>query len=143
MRVCKLQGSLLIGETLMPSRRSVLATSAAAVTLFNIGGRHANAATVDVKIDPHKQTAAQKALHAARFDTLDQEGLMDFTEGFKRWNGVDMGGREARRHYNRFLRAKGLPTGKVDIPYEECYQILLEDPHFEAAIRCSTAVLKP
>lgn len=119
----------------MLSRRSALATSTAATAFTILGARDAKAATVDIKIDPFNQTPEQKAFHAARFDTLDQESMMDFTEGFKRWNQVDMGGRDARRHYNRFLRAKGLPTGKVDIPYEECYHILLEDPHFEAAIR--------
>lgn len=118
----------------MLSRRNILAASAA-TAVFSIGGRYAMAATTDIKVDPFNQTAAQKALHAARFETLNQEGLMDFAEGFKQWNGRDMGGRDARRHYNRFLRAKGLPTGKTDIPYEECYQILLENEHFEAAIR--------
>ena len=118
----------------MLSRRNVLAATSAAAA-FSIGGRYAMAATTDIKIDPFNQSAAQKALHAARFETLNQESLMDFAEGFKQWNGRDMGGRDARRHYNRFLRAKGLPTGKVDIPYEECFNILSEDEHFEAAIR--------
>ena len=119
----------------MLSRRNIMATSAAAATVFNIGGRHAKAATTDIKIDPFNQTAAQKALHSARFDTLEQESIMSFAEGFKQWNGTDMGGRDARRHYNKFLSAKGLPTGQTDIPFEECYQILLGDDHFEAAIR--------
>jgi len=119
----------------MLSRRSALTTSVAASAFTIIGARNAKASTVDVKINPFKQTPEQKAFHAARFDTLDQESLMDFTEGFKRWNQSDMGGRDARRHYNHFIRSKGLPTGKVDIPYEECFQILSEDPHFESAIR--------
>lgn len=122
----------------MISRRSVLATSAAtaaAATVFNISGKHAKAASVDIKIDPYNQTDKQKAFHAARFETLEQESVMDFTEGFKRWNQTDMGGRDARRHYSKFLEARGLPSGQTDLPYEECYQILLEDPHFEAAIR--------
>jgi len=120
----------------MLSRRNALATTSAAAALV-AAGTEAKAATssVDVKIDPFNQTPEQKAFHAARFDTLDQEGLMSFAEGFKQWNGVDLSGRAARREYNAFLRSKDLPTGKTDLSYEECYNILREHPPFAARIR--------
>ena len=117
----------------MLSRRNILAaTSAAAVT---IGTRQAKAATTDVKIDPYNQTAVQKEFHKARFDTLDQESQMSFYEGFKIWAGRDFSGRDARRGYNAFLRSKGLPIGRTDLGYEECYNIMLEDPSYAAKIR--------
>ena len=119
----------------MLSRRNILATSAAAATVFNIGGRHAKAAPVDVKIDPYNQTAAQKELHKARFDTLDQESQMSFMKGFRRWAGPDFRGRDARRGYNAYLRSRDLPIGITDLGYEECYNIMLEDPSYAAKIR--------
>ena len=123
----------------MLSRRNILATSAAAATVFNIGGRHAKAAPVDVKIDPYNQTAAQKELHKARFDTLDQESQMSFMKGFRRWAGPDFRGRDARRGYNAYLRSRDLPIGITDLGYEECYNIMLEDPSYAAKIRFAQA----
>ncbi len=118
----------------MLSRRNILAaTSAAAVA--SIGPRQALAASRDVKIDPFNQTAAQKALHAARFDTLDQESLMNFAEGFKQWNGQDLAGRDSLRTPNAFLTAKGLPTGRTELSYEECFDIMIGEPTFAAKIR--------
>ena len=117
----------------MLSRRNILAaTSAAAVT---IGTRQAMAATTDVKIDPYNQTAVQKELHKARFDTLDQESQMSFYEGFKRWAGRDFSGRDARRGYNAYLRSRDLPIGRTDLGYEECFNIMNENPVYAAKIR--------
>jgi len=120
----------------MLSRRNALATTSAAAALVATGaGAKAATSIVDVGIDPFNQTDEQKAFHAARFETLDQEGLMSFAEGFKRWNGGDLSGRKARREYNAFLRSEGLPTGKTDLSYEECYNILLGYPPFASRIR--------
>jgi len=120
----------------MLSRRNALATTSAAAALV-AAGTEAKAATstVDVTIDPFNQTSAQKELHAARFNRLDQESLMSFAEGFKRWNAKDFSGRDARRSKNAFLRSKGLPTGKTDLSYEECFNIMLENQSFAAKIR--------
>ena len=72
----------------MLSRRNILAATSAAAAIATAGTQQAMAATTDVKIDPFNQTDAQKELPCeARFATLDQEGLMSFFEGFKRWNG--------------------------------------------------------
>ena len=118
----------------MLSRRNILAaTSAAAIA--TAGTQQAKAATTDVKIDPFNQTDKQKALHEARFAKLDQESLMSFAEGFKRWNATDLAGRDGRRSTNAFLRSKGLPIGETDLGYEECFNIMLEDPSFAAKIR--------
>lgn len=118
----------------MLSRRTILATSAAAA-VATVGTRQANAASLDIKIDPYNQTAAQKALHAARFDKLDQESLMSFAEGFKSWNGKDLAGRGQRRITNAFLRSKGLPIGRTEMGYEDCFNLMLEEPSFAAKIR--------
>ena len=118
----------------MLSRRNVLATSAA-VAAVTIGTGKAMAATTDIKFDPFNQTAAQKALHAVRFDTFDQESVMSFAKGFKKWNGQDLSGGAGRRGYNAFLRERGLTTGNTELGYEECFNILSEDPSFAARIR--------
>jgi ubiquinone/menaquinone biosynthesis C-methylase UbiE len=119
----------------MLSRRNILAaTSAAAAT---VGTQQAKAAksTVDVKSDPFDQTETQKEFHAARFATLDQESLMSFAEGFKKWNATDLAGRDGRRSTNNFLRSRGLPIGESDLGYEESFNVLLEDPSYAAKTR--------
>ena len=117
----------------MLDRRTLFGAAAAAVA--TAGMQQAKAATADVKIDPYNQTDEQKAFHAARFATLDQESLMSFFEGFKRWNGQDLAGRDGRRSTNAFLRSKGLPIGRTDLGYEECFNIMLEDQPYAAKIR--------
>ena len=72
----------------MLSRRNILAATSAAAAVVTAGTQQAKAATADVKIDPFDQTEAQKELHEARFAKLDQESLMSFAEGFKRWNAT-------------------------------------------------------
>lgn len=119
----------------MLSRRNILAVSSAAATVATAGTQQAMAATKDVKIDPFSQTEAQKQLHAARFNKLDQESLMSFAEGFKKINGQDFASRSARRSTNAFLRSKGLPIGRTALGYEECFNIMLEEPSFAAKIR--------
>ena len=119
----------------MLSRRNILAASSAAAAVASAGTQQAMAATKDVKIDPFSQTEAQKQLHAARFNKLDQESLMSFAEGFKKINGQDFASRSARRSTNAFLRSKGLPIGRTDLGYEECFNIMLEEPSFAAKIR--------
>ena len=118
----------------MLSRRNILAATSAAAT---VGTQQAKAAksAVDVKIDPFDQTETQKKLHVARFAKLDQESLMSFAEGFKRINATDLSDRDARRNYGNFLISKGLPTGDTDLGYEECFNIMLENPSFAAKIR--------
>ena len=118
----------------MLSRRNILAaTSAAAIA--TAGTQQAKAATTDVKIDPFNQTDAQKEFHAARFAKLDQESLLSFAEGFKRWNATDIAGRDARRGYNEYLRSRDLPVGETDLGYEECFKIMLEHPSYAAKTR--------
>jgi len=119
----------------MLSRRNILAATSAAAAVATAGTQQAMAATKDIKIDPFDQTEAQKELHEARFAKLDQESLMSFAEGFKRWNATDLAGRDGRRSTNAFLRSKGLPIGETDLGYEECFNIMLEDPSFAAKIR--------
>ena len=119
----------------MLSRRNILATTSAAAVIATAGTQQAMAAAADVKIDPFNQTDAQKTLHAARFATLDQESLMSFAEGFKRWNATDLAGRDGRRGTNAFLRSKNLPIGRTDLGYEECFNIMLENQSFAAKIR--------
>ncbi len=119
----------------MLSRRNILAASSAAATVVTAGTQQAKAATKDVKIDPFNQNGAQKELHAARFHKLDQESLMSFAEGFKRWNAMDFNSRDSRRSTNAFLRSKGLPIGRTDLGYEECFNIMLENQPFAAKIR--------
>ena len=119
----------------MLSRRNVLAASSAAAAVATAGTQQAMAATRDVKFDPFNQTEAQKEFHAARFDKLDQESLMSFAEGFKKWNSQDLGGRESRRSIDAFLRSKGLPTRETDLDYEECFNILLENQSYAAKVR--------
>ena len=119
----------------MLSRRNILAATSAAAAIATAGTQQAMAATTDVKIDPFNQTDKQKALHEARFATLDQESLMSFAEGFKRWNAMDFNGRDGRRSANAFLRSRDLPIGRTDLGYEECFNIMLENPSFAAKIR--------
>ena len=122
------------GNPVLLSRRNVLAATSAAAALAT-AGKDSMAATVDVKIDPFNQTEAQKELHAARFHKLDQESLMSFAEGFKKWNGQDLANRNARRNYANFLVSKGLPTRETDMDYEECFDVMLENQSFAAKIR--------
>ena len=119
----------------MLSRRNILAATSAAAAIATAGTQQAMAAAADVKIDPFNQTDAQKELHEARFATLDQESLMSFAEGFKRWNATDLAGRDGRRGTNAFLRSKNLPIGRTDLGYEECFNIMLENQSFAAKIR--------
>jgi ubiquinone/menaquinone biosynthesis C-methylase UbiE len=118
----------------MLSRRNILAATSGAAAIAT-ASTEVMAATVDVKIDPYNQTDAQKKLHEARFAMLDQESLMSFAEGFKQWNSLNFSGREARRGYNAFLRSRGLPVGETDLGYEECFNIMLEDPSYAAKTR--------
>ena len=46
-----------------------------------------------------------------------------------------LAGRDGRRSTNAFLRSKGLPIGRTDLGYEECFNIMLEDPSVAAKIR--------
>ena len=119
----------------MLSRRNILAATSGAAAIATAGTQQAMAAVADVKIDPFNQTDAQKEFHAARFATLDQESLMSFAEGFKRWNATDLAGRDGRLSINAFLRSKGLQIGETDLGYEECFKIMLEDPSYAAKTR--------
>ena len=119
----------------MLSRRNILVATSAAAAIATAGTQQAMAATADVKIDPFNQTDAQKALHAVRFATLDQESLMSFAEGFKRLSATNFADRDARRNYGEFLTSKGLTTGETDLGYEECFNIMLGNQSFAAKVR--------
>ena len=123
------------GDPAALSRRNVLAATSAAAAVATAGTQQAMAATKDVKFDPFNQSEAQKEIHGARFHKLDQESLMSFAEGFKKWNGRDLADRDARRNYARFLVDKGLPTGETDMDYEECFNVMLENQSFAAKVR--------
>ena len=119
----------------MLSRRNILAATSVAAAVVTAGTQQAKAASVDVKIDAFNQTDEQKEFHAARFATLDQESLMSFAEGFKRWNSQDLSGSDGRRSTNAFLRSKGLPVSETDLGYEESFKVMLEDPSYAAKTR--------
>ena len=119
----------------MLSRRNILAATSVAAAVATAGTQQAKAASVDVKIDPYNQTEEQKALHTVRFPKLDQESQMSFFEGFKRWNGRDLAGPDARRGYDAYLRSRDLPVGETDLGYEECFKIMLEHPPYAAKTR--------
>lgn len=119
----------------MLNRRTVLATSTAAAAIAAVNTDANAATTVDVKIDPYNQTPEQKAFHATRFDKLDQEGLMDFAEGFKKWNDEDREGSQAHRNNNAYLKSRGLSIGGTDLGYEECLNVMLKHPPYAAKVR--------
>ncbi len=120
----------------MLNRRTVLATTPIAIAT---AATSAEAKTTEVKINPNDLTPQQKALHAARFPKLDQEGVMDFLEGFKRWNAQDIGGKESAARRDAFLKANDVTTGPTDLTHEQSFSTLMRMPTHAAQIRLQWA----
>lgn len=84
-------------------------------------------------------TDRHKAAHFIRLPELDIESEMDFAGGFKRWQ-KEYGNPDTIARRNRFVESQGLPTGRVDLPYEECFNILMRDPTYQAEIRLTRTI---
>jgi ubiquinone/menaquinone biosynthesis C-methylase UbiE len=122
----------------MFERRTILSASAAAIAVAGARIAHASQKALglkDVKMDAFNQTPAQKARHAVRFPRQDEESLMDFVEGFKRYQAAQFSSAKGREDVTAYLQARGLPTGDVDLGYEECFDLMMQDPVHAAKVR--------
>ena len=120
------------------NRRNLLATASGAFSVAIAKG--ALAQYEFWGLDPEKGlTEAQKKAHYVRFPELDTESLMDFAGGFKNWQ-KEYGNPEINRRREMFVRSLGYPRGPTDLGYEECYNILSQDPAYQAEIRLSRSI---
>ena len=119
----------------MLSRRNILATTSVAVAGTQLAQAKA-AESVEVIIDPYNQTPEQKAFHSARFQKLDEEGLMDFCEGFKAYQTRENFSRSNRILMRDDLRSRGYDTAvETDFSYEQSWKVMMENPVFAAQTR--------
>ncbi len=89
----------------------------------------------EVPFDAHNQSDAQKAMHRVRFPRLDDESLMCFTEGFKRWITNEMFSKQARQHFEQELQSRGLPVHDETLSYEGCFDTMVANPAYAARLR--------
>jgi SAM-dependent methyltransferase len=102
-------------------------------TAYDPASTNDDMVTLDVKIDPANLTEAQKAAHSVRFPKLDQESVMNFTEGFKKWLSSD---REWIKALEPRMAARGVNMrGETNLGYEEAFDTLIQDPVFAARTR--------
>ena len=120
----------------MMDRRTALASTAA---LAAASSAEAEAKTTEVKVDAFNLPPKMKQAHKARFDKLDQEGVMDFLEGFKRWNAQDIASKEQSERRDRFLTSIDVTTGPTDLSHEQSFNTLMKHPIYAAQIRLQWA----
>ncbi len=119
------------------NRRQLL-TTASGVFATTVAG-HALAQSWGYDPSKMTMTEAQKRAHFTRFPTLDAESLMDFAGGFKRWQ-KEYGNPDIYRRRAKFVRSLGFPPGPTDLGFEECFNILSQDPTYQAEIRLSRSI---
>ena len=119
-------------------RRTLLATASAAFAATV--AKHAMAQLYWGN-DPNTltMTEAQKKVHFIRFPTLDTESIMNFAGGFKRWQ-KEYSARETYLRRAKFVRSLGYPAGPTDLGFEECHNILIQDPTYQAEIRLARSI---
>jgi len=121
----------------MLDRRTILAGTGAIAAAAS--ATSAEAASKEVKIDPENLSDKMKQLHGARFPTQDKEGIMDFLEGFKRWNSADMGSKAQAERRDAYLKSKGISPGTTELGYEQSFETLRGHPTYAAQLRLQWA----
>jgi ubiquinone/menaquinone biosynthesis C-methylase UbiE len=91
--------------------------------------------TTDVRFNPYHVLPEQKAARAVRFPKLDQNSVMDFVVGFRKWNSAERYGAGATAQANEHLRSRGLTTGESDTGFEQSFRTMLGSPSFAMNVR--------
>jgi ubiquinone/menaquinone biosynthesis C-methylase UbiE len=89
----------------------------------------------DVRFNPYDVSSEQKAARTVRFPKLDQNSVMNFVVGFRKWNSAERYGTGATAQASDYLRSKGLATGESNASYEESFRTMLGSPSFAMNVR--------
>ena len=116
-------------------RRRLLATASA--TMAAGLASHARAYTGTVQ--EHISSTEFKQAHYVRFPELDTESQLDFNAGFFR-PLKEYAGAEAHPERVAFLKKAGYDLGPTDKTYEECHNIMMQDPGYAAYIRLTRTI---